>query len=232
MTSSLNTDNNWGVVTDFSGNSEIFYDGLVLTAAMNPGLTGVPKVYYFTSDSIGSNNFYLPSLTSGVKTSIGRFDGQNWRFDISTSDSDGNKYIFFVFSIIAAGKEWFCYRGLYPANDPANFYQVGTYIAKLRRIALQNNNVTVLNNVINPRNGDVTKLLYTLDKSGPVSIVVYDLNSDLVKVLVSGNQDKGDQVVTWDGKNNNGKIVTRGVYFIRVRAPGIFNQIRKVLIIK
>jgi flagellar hook assembly protein FlgD len=74
--------------------------------------------------------------------------------------------------------------------------------------------------------------MYTLDTEGPVSIVVYDLNSDVVKVLLQENQSAGVHTVSWDGRNDNGKIVTRGVYFVRIRAPGIFNQIRKVLIIK
>jgi len=105
-------------------------------------------------------------------------------------------------------------------------------MANIIDIKFQNNNVTILNNVINPNNNEKTKMIYTLGKEGPVSIVVYDLAGDAVKVLKGESESAGEHIVTWDGRNENGKIVTRGVYFIRVRAPGIFNQIRKVLIVK
>jgi hypothetical protein len=37
--------------------------------------------------------------------------------------------------------------------------------------------------------------------------------------------------VSWDGRNRAGQAVSRGVYFIRIVAPGI-DEIRKVLVAK
>jgi hypothetical protein len=35
----------------------------------------------------------------------------------------------------------------------------------------------------------------------------------------------------WDGKNCGGRIVARGIYFIRVVGPG-FEEMRKVLVVR
>ena len=78
----------------------------------------------------------------------------------------------------------------------------------------------------------MTRLSYKLDKAGPISIVIYDLGGNVVKDLVTEFVSAGEHLVEWDGRNKHGKIVARGVYIIRVRAPGLFNQIRKILVVK
>ena len=42
-----------------------------------------------------------------------------------------------------------------------------------------------------------------------------------MKVLQRGRMAEGTQRVTWDGTNQNGDIVARGLYFIRVVASGV-----------
>ena len=62
-------------------------------------------------------------------------------------------------------------------------------------------------------------------------VAVVDLEGDVVDVIFRGSQGKGEYTVTWDGKNRGDRIVARGVYFIKIIAPGI-NEIRKVLVVK
>ena len=78
----------------------------------------------------------------------------------------------------------------------------------------------------------MTTLHYTLAKTGTVTISVYDLAGDLVRVLAR-NSDvaPGDYLQTWDGRTSSGRIVARGVYFIRIVGPGI-DEVRKVLVIR
>ncbi|MBW8003334.1 MAG: hypothetical protein FVQ80_15195, partial [Planctomycetes bacterium] len=102
------------------------------------------------------------------------------------------------------------------------------YIRDVRR---QRGNVSILNNVINPTQGETVKLHYVLPSSGMVTIHVFDLKGDIVNVLYRGRKDAGDYTTTWDGKNRGGRNVARGVYFIKVVGPGI-NEIRKVLVVK
>ena len=93
----------------------------------------------------------------------------------------------------------------------------------------QKTGVTILKNVINPDLGEVTTLHYILGTSGTVTIGVYDLAGDLVRVLRRGTAPAGDNLLTWDGKTSSGRTVARGVYFIRVVGPGI-DEVRKVLV--
>jgi len=90
---------------------------------------------------------------------------------------------------------------------------------------------TILNNVINPTRGEITALRYTLPTSGMVTITVFTLNGDVVNVLQRGAQGPGEFTVTWDGRNRGGRVVARGVYFVRVVGPGI-DETRKVLVVK
>ena len=238
----LNTALGAAAISDNSAKIEVF-DGskksssieIKVTATVDVNSSGyrtTPKLYYDIFNDTGSASFWSPSSRSSSRSISGKnIGGIKWEFTIpeDTKKMTTGKILSFVFEINGL----FCYRAPRPVSDPSfSPYDAASHMVEFKSISLQNNNVTILNNVINPANGETTKLLYFLDKSGPVSIAVYDLNSDLVKVLKAETQNKGTYTIEWDGKNSNGKKVARGVYFIRVRAPGIFNQIRKVLVIK
>jgi hypothetical protein len=95
----------------------------------------------------------------------------------------------------------------------------------------QTGNVTFMKNVINPAQGEKVKVHYTLGTAGPVTIHVFDLKGDVVDVLYNGYQAAGEHSTTWNGKNRGGRTVARGVYFIKLVAPGI-EEIREVLVAK
>ena len=95
----------------------------------------------------------------------------------------------------------------------------------------QRGEVTILHNVINPNYGEQTNLEYTLTQGGMVTINVFDLAGDLVNTLYSGQRSPGQYSTSWDGRNFSGQVVARGIYFIRVVAPGV-DEFRKVLVVK
>ncbi len=96
---------------------------------------------------------------------------------------------------------------------------------------VQRNNVTILNNVIYPENGERTVLTYELSRPGMVSVIVFDLAGNVVRTIHRGRQGTGTFRYTWDGRNNSNQIVARGIYFIRVVAPGV-DEYRKVIVAK
>jgi hypothetical protein len=95
----------------------------------------------------------------------------------------------------------------------------------------QRGQVTITNNVIHPANGESAYLHYVMPKTGKISITVFTLGGDIVNVLASGTQNAGEYTTGWDGKNRGGRIVARGIYFIRVVGPG-FDEMRKVLVVR
>jgi flagellar hook assembly protein FlgD len=88
-----------------------------------------------------------------------------------------------------------------------------------------------MRNVINPLRGERVYLNYVLERSGRVMITVFDLKGDVVDVLYRGARAAGHYSTTWDGRNRGGRVVARGVYFVRLIGPG-FDETRKVLVVK
>ncbi|HUT65190.1 MAG TPA: FlgD immunoglobulin-like domain containing protein [Spirochaetota bacterium] len=95
----------------------------------------------------------------------------------------------------------------------------------------QSQRVTIRNNVINPRTGDVTYINYYIDSGRKVTITAYDLAGNPVKVLFDGTGSAGTNLVTWNGRNRNGTTVVPGVYYMVIKI-GSDRYVRKVLIVK
>jgi hypothetical protein len=116
-------------------------------------------------------------------------------------------------------------------TDPMDPRSARPWLYKLRELRGQRGEVTILHNVINPLRGEKTNLHYVVDKAGYVTITVFDLSGDIVNVLYRGQQAAGEYSTSWDGRNRGGRIVARGIYFVRVVGPG-FDEMRKVMVVK
>ena len=63
-----------------------------------------------------------------------------------------------------------------------------------------------------------TTIRYSLPRTAPVRLVVYDVTGRVVRELVNGIQDAGDRRATWDGRDEAGSPVRSGVYVVRLEA--------------
>lgn len=72
-------------------------------------------------------------------------------------------------------------------------------------------------NYPNPFNMETT-IEYALPQAGPVKLAVYNILGQQVRLLVNETQEAGYRRVTWNGRDDAGKEVTSGVYFIRLNA--------------
>jgi hypothetical protein len=111
------------------------------------------------------------------------------------------------------------------------FRRIKPFAFQVRELNRQRSAVTILNNVINPNRGEHAVLYYVLDRGGRVTVQVFTMDGTLVKVLEQSGKEAGDYAANWDGKNNGGRPVARGLYFIRIVAPDI-DEIRKVMVVK
>ena len=91
------------------------------------------------------------------------------------------------------------------------------------RFALQQNQP-------NPFNA-ATAIAFSLEQTGYVSLVIYDLLGRKVRTIVDEDLSSSSHTATWDGKDDYGANVTTGVYFYRLTAG---NQVssRKMLLLK
>lgn len=149
-------------------------------------------------------------------------------FAIPNSDSEltaGNE-LQFIFKLSTTPDPLYC---VYNPGDELKL--LSPWSIQLQEVRRQRGGVTILNNVINPLNGDKTELIIDQDKPGMSTIAVFALDGSIIKVLHSGRLSAGTYRYQWDGTNKSGTPVARGVYFVKVVAPGI-NESRKVMIVK
>ncbi len=90
-------------------------------------------------------------------------------------------------------------------------------------------------NYPNPFNPD-TWIPYELAEASDVKVAIYDLQGRLVRTLDLGHREAGQyftkgKAAYWDGRNNRGEDVARGVYFYQIQA-GDFQSVRKMAIFK
>jgi streptogramin lyase len=79
------------------------------------------------------------------------------------------------------------------------------------------NTYELLSNYPNPFNPSTT-IMYGLPNQSNVSVVVYSLLGQEVRMLVQDMQNVGSYRVTWNGRDNNGVQESSGVYFFRMLA--------------
>ncbi len=91
-------------------------------------------------------------------------------------------------------------------------------------------NYKLQQNYPNPFNPE-TKINFSVPEYLPVKILIYNINGELVKVLVDDYRDKGDYVITWDGKNDNGNKLASGAYFYQAMW-GNNIQTKKMILLK
>ena len=89
---------------------------------------------------------------------------------------------------------------------------------------------SLLPNWPNPFNPETT-LRYVLPQAGPVSLTIYDLVGQRVRLLVDEVQAPGVYTLQWNGRDENGMEVASGLYFYRIEA-GAFVQTRKMTLVR
>ena len=85
-------------------------------------------------------------------------------------------------------------------------------------------------NYPNPFN-PITIIQYDIPEEGYIQLVIYDLLGRTVRTLVNKKVLPGYKSIKWDGKNDNGSLVTSGVYFYMIQA-GNFSKTKKMIILK
>lgn len=85
-------------------------------------------------------------------------------------------------------------------------------------------------NVPNPFN-PITTIRYEIERTGPVALVIYDVEGRVVKRLVDEIQTAGSYRRIWNGRNQDGSAVSSGVYFYKLIANGQVRT-RKMVVLK
>ncbi|MBN1827140.1 MAG: T9SS type A sorting domain-containing protein [Candidatus Eisenbacteria bacterium] len=82
----------------------------------------------------------------------------------------------------------------------------------------------------NPFNAYAT-IEYGLPATGAVRLAVYDLRGARVRTLVEGSREAGAHAVVWNGRDDAGRPVASGVYFLRIEWSGE-SRVRRLMLIR
>jgi len=85
-------------------------------------------------------------------------------------------------------------------------------------------------NYPNPFNLSTT-IKFGLPVAGFVEMSIYDILGRKVITLINRDYPAGNHAITWDGKNADGRPVSSGIYFYRIKSKD-FIQVRKMLLLK
>ncbi|MDZ7291336.1 MAG: carboxypeptidase regulatory-like domain-containing protein [candidate division KSB1 bacterium] len=85
-------------------------------------------------------------------------------------------------------------------------------------------------NYPNPFNPE-TSIKYQVPVRTNVSLRIYNALGQEVRILVNGVKEPGIHTANWDGKDNNGRQLSTGIYLFRLEA-GDFVMTRKMVLVK
>jgi hypothetical protein len=89
---------------------------------------------------------------------------------------------------------------------------------------------TVLQNYPNPFSSE-TKIPLKLKEKAFVEAAVYDLSGRRISVLKrASHMEKGNYIITWNGKSDSGKEVPAGIYIYHVMVDGVPSTGKMVLV--
>lgn len=85
-------------------------------------------------------------------------------------------------------------------------------------------------NYPNPFN-PYTNIRFDVSKPAHVKLEVFNIVGQKVKTLVDDKMKAGTYVADWNGQDDNGKMVSSGIYFYRMQADE-FSDMKKMLLVK
>ena len=120
-------------------------------------------------------------------------------------------------------------------DDGSLAFKQGIEILERLLAALVPEETALLHNYPNPFNPE-TWIPYQLAEEADVTLMIYDMNGQLVRQLAVGHQAAGmyqsrSRAAYWDGRNQLGESVASGLYFYTLTA-GEFSATRRMLILK
>jgi hypothetical protein len=91
-------------------------------------------------------------------------------------------------------------------------------------------NAELHDNYPNPFN-PTTNLKFSLKEAANVELTIYNVKGEKVKTVANGDFASGSHSIEWNGKDNNNKNVSSGVYYFKMRS-GRFTRSKKMILLK
>jgi FlgD Ig-like domain len=91
-------------------------------------------------------------------------------------------------------------------------------------------NLFTLEISISKVSADSSSISFDMSEAGNVSIEIYNIRGQKVRTLTS-HFNQGQNSIIWNGKDNNGKSLSSGMYFYKLKS-GRFTMTKKMILMK
>ena len=82
------------------------------------------------------------------------------------------------------------------------------------------------------RESNSIQISFTLPKASFADVKIYNIRGELVKKLYSGIANEMiENRVTWDGRDENGRLLSPGIYFYQLKSD-CYNEVKKIVIVR
>jgi hypothetical protein len=184
------------------------FDGVTWTV-YNVKNSGLPYNMVWSIAIDGNGSKWIGTFGGG----LAKFDGAAWTVYNDTNSGLPDKYVMPM------------------AIDGSENLWIGTYLGGLAVFSGGNTTVNMNPGVaLNPPTSrcwnypnpfkQKTLISYNVFENGPVCLRIYSLDGHLVQTLVDARQTTGHYTVSWNGANDKGTIMARGVYLYRLLSNG------------
>ncbi len=228
-------DSSWGYVV---GSSSKYYqttNGTTFSSVASSGLPSGMSVWdvswnaktqrLYLAGFTGSSGSYVPRIyRTGVMTSSAASDVVT----AMTVNLPSNSRLYALdaeTSSAAAGgdKTQIAYYGSLGAVKQAAPFEESNSAERITHYEL-------FANYPNPFN-PTTTITYQIPQAGRVSLKIFNMLGQVVRILVDAEVAAGLHAIAWDGKNNRGEAVASGVYIYRLEACEVVKT-KKMLLTK
>jgi len=182
----------------------------------------MPVTPYVTSSSTGSAVVLTgPAPLSAVTIAPGAAVTFMWTYSATVGGTVS----------FTAGIQW-----TYPGNTKTAYYvspaiNIQPGISQITAV-----DTMLLNkNKFNPLTGETVGITFSLVAPGSVTIMIYNVAGEKVRTInYSGLQSNilYTQLASWDGKADDGMLVTSGIYYIKMKSSGSLEVIKTVALVK
>ncbi len=175
-------------------------------------ITGTTGIRIISGSGVYASRRYVEHLSAGT------FPLDNgpieWTFKWQAPSTDEGRIFFFCAGNAANNSGSTADDHIYTQRDTTN-------ISPLLAVPAALSALDVLDAARpNPFVGS-TAVSYALSRGGVVDLAVFDAAGRRVRELVRGERPAGRASISWDGRRDDGGSAEPGVYFVRLRAPGV-----------
>jgi len=208
------------LTVDTSGQTQPYVDAdpngnaYVVWTDQRNGSTNPDIFYKDRKDGTWSSDFELVSnLTDGGSNAIQRFPGL-------THDKFGTTYVTWEDERLPSSQ----------GHNKEAFYKSGFFNVTAVPVKAPSPASRLLRSYPNPFNPQAT-IRFSLERDGVATLRAFDVQGRLVRTIFDGFVAAGSREVRWDGRDDSGRELPSGTYFLRLTA-GVDSQSKVVTLLK